>query len=625
MRVPKVFDRNNKSVMSIGWRLCLHVAGISGILSFSILLFLLPFRYNRVEQDMVIEARILAEAVSNTFQHLMLSHPPEYARRLLLRMARMPHIHMVNVLDQNGIVSYSTDSRELGKKYDTGYGISRDDGYIIVTHVVPERESSVGSVNVVINKDLMLADTHRFFMQVSIGLLLMIVVLSVLIKGLTDNLIASRLAKLLSLIKNAELGSFLIRADIDRYDEIGQVMMGFNQLLAVITQIEARKLEKDHNLERVEIEKNMRIKLEETLFQLERSNEKLKRKVSAQELLMEAAHRLGATLEKDSVLERLVSLVREKLMLPKFMIFLMEGPNKDKQWLRIRSSYGFLDYQQDNEKIALGEGIVGVVAQTGSPLLISNLDAQSQAILLYQNHPKKHFNTEGLVSLLAIPILHKGKVIGVFLLGNHKIGAFDTDDVTLMSALAAQTALAIVNAELYEKTLELATLDPLTGVLNRRAMVKQIEFELARASRFNTSLALLLIDVDHFKSYNDRMGHVLGDVALKEIALTLKDNIRKVDILARFGGEEFCVILPQTDIISAREVAKKLCEAIRCLDVRGAEKQELGYLSISIGIALVSFDNKEANIELSITDIIAQADKALYEAKKLGRDRFVEG
>jgi hypothetical protein len=193
--VPRFFDnqRNKKFTISIGWRLCLHVAGISAVLCFSILLFLLPFRYNRVEQDTIVEARILAEAVANTFQHLVLAHPPDYARRLLLRMARMPHIHLVNVLDQNGVVTYSTDSRELGQKHETRYGVMREDGYLIVTHVVPERESSVGSVNVIIDRDLMLADTNRFFIQVSIGLLLMILVLSVLIKGLTENLITSGL------------------------------------------------------------------------------------------------------------------------------------------------------------------------------------------------------------------------------------------------------------------------------------------------------------------------------------------------------------------------------------------------------------------------------------------------
>ncbi len=135
---------------------------------------------------------------------------------------------------------------------------------------------------------------------------------------------------------------------------------------------------------------------------------------------------------------------------------------------------------------------------------------------------------------------------------------------------------------------------------------------------------MLLVDVDHFKAYNDRMGHVLGDVALKELALALKENIRKVDTLARFGGEEFCVILPQSDIKAAREVAGKLCEAVRGLKLRGVEKQELGHLSVSIGITVVSGESEILSDDSAVTDLVALADHALYEAKRLGRNRFVD-
>ena len=110
----------------------------------------------------------------------------------------------------------------------------------------------------------MLTETHKLFGQVSIGLLIMIIILSVLVKGLVEGLVSARLAKLMGLIENAEQGSFLIRAEVDRSDEIGHVILGFNQLLGVITQIEAKHLEKEHSLEDAQIQKSMRIKLEET-------------------------------------------------------------------------------------------------------------------------------------------------------------------------------------------------------------------------------------------------------------------------------------------------------------------------------------------------------------------------
>jgi len=612
--------------MPIGWRLSLHVACISTILSLTVVLSLLPFQYGRVEQDAITEARILAEAVATIYQRLGNHQPHDYARRLLLHVARAPHISMVNVMDPRGMVKYSTDSRELGKQYDLRYGVVRQENELLITHVVSESDSSIGGVAVAIDRELMLNDTHRLFAQVAIGLCIMIIILSILVKGLVERLVTSRLAKLMGLIENAEQGSFLIRAEIDRSDEIGHVILGFNQLLGVITQIEARHLEKEHHLEDAEVQRSIRLKLEETLYQLERSNERLKERVQAQDLLMEAAHRLGGTLKREAVVERLIAVVQEKLSWPQFAVFLMEGKSQEKQHLRMVAAYGL--HREGfalHAKVDIGEGIIGIVAQTGAPIVIGNLEKEKRLKLLeYQDRALPSPPTKKTGSVMAVPMIHKGRVIGVFMFAHPNSFVFDADDVTLISALGAQTALAIVNAELYETTLELATSDPLTGVLNRRAMVKQIEYEIARAQRFNIKVALLLVDVDHFKAYNDRMGHVLGDVALKEIAHALKENIRKVDSIARFGGEEFCVILPQADIVAAREVANKLCAAVRALKLRGVEKQELGHLSVSIGIAVVSGDTLDLDQENAVTDIIAVADHALYEAKRRGRDRFVD-
>lgn len=614
-----------KKTLPIGWRISLHVAGIGSLLCFTVLLSLLPFQYGRVEQESITEARILAEAVSAIYQRLGDDQPHDYARRLLLRVARTPHIALVNVIDHEGMVRYSTDSRESGKRYDMRVGVTREENEIVVSHVVSEPNSAIGSVAVHIDRDLMLIDTNRLFVQVGIGLSVMIIILSILVKGLVERWVSGRLAKLMTLIENAEKGSFLIRAEVDRNDEIGHVILGFNQLLGVITQIEARHLEKEHNLEDAEVQKNIRLKLEETLFQLERSNERLKSKVQAQDLMMEAAHRLGGTLKRESVVERLISLVQQKLQWPQFAFFLVEGQT-ERQWLRLVGSYGLhRDGVPVQNKINIGEGLVGIVAQTGAPVVIGNLEKEKKPSLWETRdylQPDADKKLSG--SLMAVPMIHKGRVIGVFLFCDQRTGMFDSDAVALISALAAQTALAIVNAELYETTLELATSDPLTGVLNRRAMVKQIEYEIARAQRFNTKLALLLVDVDHFKAYNDRMGHVLGDVALKEIAAALKESIRKVDTLARFGGEEFCVILPQSDIKAAREVAHKLCASIRVLRLRGVEKQELGHLSVSIGITVVSGENEILSADSAVTDLIGRADHALYEAKRLGRDRYID-
>lgn len=621
------YDQNItiKKSMPIGWRLTLHVALISSILTLLVMLSLIPFRYASVEQEAVTEAHILAEAVATIYRQLGDDQPHDHARRMLLRVARTPHISLVNVLGPKRTVKYSTDSRELGKYYQHTLRVIKEDGSIVVTYVEPNANSNVSSVIVIIDRIMLIEEVCKLFLQTIIGLFITIIILSVLVKGLVEKFVTSRLSRLMGLIENAEQGSFLIRAQVDRYDEIGHVIIGFNQLLGLITQIEARQLEKENRLKDDMVQKNIRQNLEEALFQLEKSNEKLQGKIQSQDLLMESAHRLSGTLERESVVERLIVLLKEKLSWPCFAVFLVEEKNPDKICLRLSAAYGFLESEVClSAKVTLGDGIVGIVAQTGAPAIIMNLNDEKELKLWhYQDKSLQPPKTQNINSLMAVPMIHKGRVNGVFLFCHPSAGAFDNDDATLISALGAQSALAIVNAELYETTLDLATSDPLTGVLNRRAMVKQIKFELARSQRFHTNIALLLVDVDHFKAYNDRMGHVLGDVALKEIAKALKDNVRKVDTVARFGGEEFCVILPQADVEAAKEVAEKLCASVREIKLRGAEKQELGHLSISIGIAVVPGNESHLDDDDTVNEFISLADESLYRAKSLGRDRFV--
>ena len=329
----------------------------------TVVLSLLPFQYGRVEQEAITEARILSEAISAIYQRLGDNEPLDHARRLLMQVARTPHISLVNVNDKFGFVRYSTDSRELGKQYAIRYGVLREENVLTLTHVVAESDSGIGSVLVVIDRDQMLADTNRLFAQVAISLFAVIFILSLVVKGLVDRLVSARLSRLLNFMENAETGSFLVRAEVDCNDEIGQVITGFNRLLGVITARDARHLENELNLEDAQAQKAMRIKLEETLFQLERSNERLNRKVQAQELLMEAAHRLGGTLERDAIVKRLIELIEEKLSWPVGAVFLMES-SKEKAVLELAATLGINQEEiRPHTRIVIGEGIAVFVAQ----------------------------------------------------------------------------------------------------------------------------------------------------------------------------------------------------------------------------------------------------------------------
>ncbi|GFO56014.1 GGDEF domain-containing protein [Geomonas sp. Red276] len=186
----------------------------------------------------------------------------------------------------------------------------------------------------------------------------------------------------------------------------------------------------------------------------------------------------------------------------------------------------------------------------------------------------------------------------------------------LAVAFAEQVALALRNLQLREKLRELSIRDPLTGLLNRRYMEESLARELSRANRKGCTIGLVMIDVDYFKSLNDRFGHDAGDRVLKEFGYLLQNLTRGSDVACRFGGEEFTLILPETTKQGATEKANMLRKAVKELDL--VMGQHLGQITISAGVASFPEDGETA------AQLLAAADSALYRAKKGGRDRVEE-
>jgi diguanylate cyclase (GGDEF)-like protein len=179
--------------------------------------------------------------------------------------------------------------------------------------------------------------------------------------------------------------------------------------------------------------------------------------------------------------------------------------------------------------------------------------------------------------------------------------------------LAHQFWLGIKRALLYKKVQELAISDTLTGTFTRRYYLERLHEEIERSKKFKYSSSFLMIDIDFFKKYNDQYGHLVGDAVLKEIAGTIKDNIRQVDSVGRFGGEEFLVILTETDKNGARFAAERIRQAIETKRLRVYDEDLK--LTVSIGVATFAEDAQDTNA------LIDKADKALYRAKQAGRNR----
>ncbi len=223
---------------------------------------------------------------------------------------------------------------------------------------------------------------------------------------------------------------------------------------------------------------------------------------------------------------------------------------------------------------------------------------------------------KGYQSFLAIPLIAQDRALGcmnLFLTERHE---FTPDEIQLLSTFASQAAISIENARLFEETRQLAITDELTGLANHRQFYHQLAREVRRAQRYRRPLTLLMLDLDHFKGYNDRFGHLAGDQALRETGEVLRRNAREVDILARYGGEEFAIILPETDLKQAVYQAERIRAAVAAQAFRGKNSSPEGDLTVSIGVATLTPDLRK------IEELVHDADQALYRAKAQGRNRI---
>jgi two-component system cell cycle response regulator len=226
-------------------------------------------------------------------------------------------------------------------------------------------------------------------------------------------------------------------------------------------------------------------------------------------------------------------------------------------------------------------------------------------------------------SVLAIPFTLDRKRAGVFLLrterGERQLRPEDAEfgETVIRAAVAAiRRAQALESTRADNRRLEeLATTDALTRLMNRRALLERLNAEVDRARRFKSQLSLLMLDLDHFKSVNDRHGHLVGDSILRQTGALLSSAVRTIDVVARYGGEEFVLILPETAVEGAVTFAERLRERVHehAFEI---DAERTIHLTCSVGVATFP-----TQFVLSTEDLFARADEALYRAKSGGRNQ----
>lgn len=262
----------------------------------------------------------------------------------------------------------------------------------------------------------------------------------------------------------------------------------------------------------------------------------------------------------------------------------------------------------ENQTVEAGEGLIGQVVRTRQTVLVYD----SKADKLLRRQPGIY---QIMRSLLVLPMVADDKLVGVMVLGKREPFGFKENQKQLLTIMAGQAALATERALLYEKIENMAITDGLTSIYNHRYFFTRLEEEFQRSQRYHLPFTLLLLDVDHFKKFNDTYGHQAGDRVLQRVARALQRETRRSDVVARYGGEEFAILLPNTELANAVRLANRIRLSIKGEAVDIGHGRPLVNVTVSIGVAQAPLHGHDPG------ELIEAADRALYHAKGSGRNR----
>lgn len=319
---------------------------------------------------------------------------------------------------------------------------------------------------------------------------------------------------------------------------------------------------------------------------------KISREAKEMSLLYEISQSFISTLNFDQLLKNILQRLKETFGYLNLAIMLVD---EEKQELYPRSYINYPEHIKSLRFRIGKDGITGHVAATKKIYYAPDVSKD----------PFYRVGVEEAKSEVCFPLMLGEQLIGVLDVESPEINGFTKEDINMLAGLSAQIAIALDNSRLYEEARKLSQTDPLTNLPNRRSFDMFIDAEIRRSVRYHRPFSILMIDYDDFKHYNDTFGHPAGDKILKKFSQLMKEIIRDVDFLGRYGGDEFIAVLPETDSTFALEVAERMR---RKIEMQNIEPR----VTLSIGIATFPSDSNEKDT------LIKLADQACYEAKQLG-------
>lgn len=321
------------------------------------------------------------------------------------------------------------------------------------------------------------------------------------------------------------------------------------------------------------------------------------RRASQLEAINAIAKQMTAVLELNDLLSKVCLLIQEAFQVSHVSLLV-----KDEEDLVLRASHGTLTPRLSNDgRLPVSTGPWGRALDSGKTIVEKDTRSSAETLL--------HVETS---SRMCIPLISFGQPLGVLVLSSEKVHAFNDGDVQPLESVADICATAIQNSNYVERVKQLAYLDGLTGIFNRRFFELRITEEIERARRFNSGLGVIMVDIDQFKRLNDEFGHLLGDEVLRQVSSILNRQLRKIDVVCRFGGEEFAILLPETSCQYSLSVAEKLRRMVEAWQFPGVPRP----VTISAGAA--NFPEHGTTRD----ELVSAADAGLYAAKQTGRNRI---
>jgi diguanylate cyclase (GGDEF)-like protein len=322
-------------------------------------------------------------------------------------------------------------------------------------------------------------------------------------------------------------------------------------------------------------------------------------------ILTDIVKTANSILEPRKVIELIMAKVQQLIPSEAWSMLMVDEERRE---LTFELALGEKAKDVSSFRVRIGEGIAGWVAETGKPTIVNDVSRDPRFSGKFDS--KTQFRTR---SILCAPLISRGRTIGVVEIINRRGGRFTQADLEMLLTLVEPCAIAIENAVLFQKTEQLTITDDLTRLFNSRYLNVYIGREIKRCRRHGIPLSVIFLDLDGFKHINDQFGHLAGSRTLAEVGGILSQAVRESDILARYGGDEFVVVLPETPPSGAMVIAERIRRAIEMhcfLEAQGLQAR----ISASFGIA--SYPDHALTPE----GLIQKADQAMYRVKERNKN-----